>query len=187
MKGNTRLKKYGELLGLPVICSENGKLIGIIRNVIFNLEARTVEALVFEKRGLLNSRKVLFLKDIVEVGRDAVIIENDKCALPWKEAEKSLALKNRKILTGLRVFSRAGKEVGMVKDVLFDCQTGLIEGVEVSDSLVNDLINGRNILPLFGKVEFGEDIILVDNETVEEMTNTGGGIRNKFFNNKMST
>ena len=180
------MNKYSEVVGLPVICSDNGKLIGIIRNIIFNLDTRTVEAFVLEKTGLVNSRKVLYLKDVVRLGKDAVIIENDNCTISWKEA-KSLVLRNENTLAGFRVFSRSGKEMGIVKDVLFDYKTGLIEGVELSDSLFNDLMNGRNILPLFGKVEFGEDIILVDNEAVEEMTNTGGGIRNKFFNEKMST
>ena len=186
-KGNSQLNKYSELLGLPVICSDNGKLIGLIKNVILNLETRTVEALVFEKDGLVNKRKVLLLKDVIRLGRDAVIIENDRCTIPWKEAGKNLTLNKENILMGFRVYSKSGKEMGIVKDILFDYKTGLIEGVELSDSLFNDLINGRNILPLFGKVEFGEDIILVDSEAVEEMTNTGGGIRNKFFNDKMLT
>ncbi|HHV99532.1 MAG TPA: photosystem reaction center subunit H [Clostridiaceae bacterium] len=186
-KGNTQLNKYSEVVGLPIICIDDGKLIGLIRNIIINLETRTVEAFIYEKSGLVNSRKVLFLKDVIRLGKDAVIIQNDNCTISWKEAGKRLALKNENNLTGLRVFSRSGKEMGVVKDILFDPETGLIEGVELSDSLFNDLINGRSILPLFGKVEFGEDIILVDNEAVEEITNTGGGIRNKFFNDKMLT
>lgn len=177
------MNKYSEVVGLPIICIDNGKLIGLVRNIVFNFKSRAVEAFIFEKTGLVNSRKVLLLKDVIRLGKDAVVIENENCTIPWKEAGKSLSLKNENILTGFRVFSRSGKEMGVVKDILFDCKTGLIEGVELSDSLFIDLINGRNILPLLGKVEFGEDIILVDNEAVEEMTNTGGGIRNKFFNN----
>jgi len=37
---------------------------------------------------------------------------------------------------------------------------------------------------LIGKVEFGEENILVDNEAVEEMMETGGGIKNLIEGNK---
>lgn len=184
-RGNIALEKYSEVIGLPVICSGSGKLIGTVKDIIFTLEGRAVEAFLFEGTGLRNIRKALLLKDIAKLGKDALIIEDAACAIPWKEAGKSLSLKNKKVLTGFRVFSRSGEEMGVVKDILFDYKTGLIEGVELSDSLLQDLVNGRYILPLFGKVEFGEDSILVDNEAIEEMTNTGGGIMKKFFNERI--
>ena len=53
--------------------------------------------------------------------------------------------------------------------------------MEVSDGLLQDIITGRNILPLFGKVEFGEENILVDKEAVEEMLSNGGGLKKKLF------
>jgi len=60
---------------------------------------------------------------------------------------------------------------------LFDLKHGKIDGIEVSDGLLQDIVKGRSVLPLIGKVEFGEENILVDNEAVEEMMETGGGIK----------
>jgi len=41
---------------------------------------------------------------------------------------------------------------------LFDLKHGKIDGIEVSDGLLQDIVKGRSVLPLIGKVEFGEEI-----------------------------
>jgi uncharacterized protein YrrD len=82
---------------------------------------------------------------------------------------------------GLKVFSKEGGELGFVKDVLFDSKSGKVESLEISDGLFQDVLQGRKMLPLFGKVEMGEDFAIVGNEAVEEMQDTGGGIRNKLL------
>ena len=42
---------------------------------------------------------------------------------------------------------------------------------------MQDLSEGRKIIPLIGKYEFGEDMLLVDNDAIEEAISTGGGIK----------
>lgn len=81
----------------------------------------------------------------------------------------------------MKVYSRSGWELGVIKDILFDYKTGNIEGVEVSEGIYQDLSEGRKIIPLIGKYEFGEDILLVDNDAFEESISTGGGIKNRIF------
>ena len=69
----------------------------------------------------------------------------------------------------------------MITDITFDSSTGRLESLEVSDGLLQDLVKGRQMLPLFGKVEFGEENVLVEKEAVEEMVNSGGGIKNRLL------
>ena len=174
------LHRYSEVLNLPVVCANNGKKAGVIKDIIFCPENREVSALLLEHKGLEIKKKVVRLKDILNLGDDAVIINSPDCVESLGKASYTNEFKDEGSILGLRIFTRSGDELGIVKDVIFDWQTGRIEGFEVSDGLLQDIMQGRMILPLFGKVEFGEENVLVEKEAVEEMENTGGGIKNRL-------
>jgi len=175
------LQKYSETIGLPVICTKDGKKLGIIKDVIFCPRAREVKAFLLEKKGGRIRDKIIMLEDVVHLGRDAAVVDDISCMVDLKTAEKEGSIKGRMELKGLKIYSRAGSDIGVVTDVLFDFNTGFIEGIEVSDGLLQDVIQGRNILPLIGKVEFSSENVLVDREAVEEMTSTGGGLKKKIL------
>jgi len=175
------LEKLSEVVGLPVICSDNGKKAGNVEDIIFCPEERKVKAFVLEQKGYELIKKVILMKDVISLGSDAVLIKDASCIRTLKRLEKSGELEGKGEIKGLRIISKAGNDLGIVKDILFDSSSGIVEGVEVSDGLIQDIMEGRKIIPLFGKVEFGEENILVGNEAVEEMKNTGGGIKNKLL------
>lgn len=175
------MERYGEVVGLPVICVDNGKKIGIVSDIVFCPGSREAKALVLERKGCQIRKKAIMFEDILSLGKDAVIVNDCSCAKNLKELEHSGSLKEKGIIKGLRIYSKSGDDVGVVKDILFDYKSGKIEGVEVSDSLIQDIMQGRNILPLYGRVEFSEENILVDKEAVEEMMNTGGGLIKKLI------
>ncbi len=175
------MERYSEVVGLPVICVDNGRKIGVISDVIFCPKSKEVKALLLERKGCQIRKKAIVLKDILSLGKDAVIVNDCSCARDFKRLEEAECLKEKGSINGLRIYSKSGEDLGIVKDVLFDYRSGTIEGVEVSDSLFYDIMQGRQILPLFGKVEFSEESILVDREAVEEMTNTGGGLKKKLM------
>lgn len=175
------LHRYSEVLNLPVVCANSGKKAGVIKDIIFCPENKEVSAFLLEHKGLEIKKKVLRLKDILSLGDDAVIINSADCIKSLGKASYSTEFKDEGNILGFRIFTRAGQELGIVKDVIFDWQTGRIEGFEISDGLLQDIMQGRKILPLFGKVEFGEENVLVEKEAVEEMGYTGGGIKNRLF------
>lgn len=163
-----------------MVCVNNGSKAGIIKDIIFSPENREVKAFLLEHKGLELKKKVLKLKNILSLGDDAVIIDNPGCVEALGKASYKSEFKDEGSILGLRIFTKGGQELGTVKDVIFDWQTGRIEGFEVSDGLFQDILQGRNLLPLFGKVEFGQENVLVEKEAVEEMENIGGGLKNKL-------
>lgn len=175
------LHRYSEVLNLPVISAANGKKAGVVKDVLFDTETREVKALLLEHRGMEIGKRLIFLKDILSLGADAVIIDScDSISVAGRAAYSKVFGKKGRIL-GLRIYSKAGEDLGVVGDVIFDWVTGRVESFEVSDGIYQDVVKGRSLLPLFGKVEFSEESVLVDKEAVEEMVNTGGGIKNRLF------
>jgi uncharacterized protein YrrD len=171
------MEKYSEVIGLPVICINDGKKIGNIKDVIFCTTDKDVKAFLLERKGCQISSKAIALKDVLSLGKDALIVSDCTCAKSLNKLKGTINFKNRTPIKGLKVYSRNGDELGIVGNILFDYKTGKIEGVEVSDGLLKDIVKGRNIVPLFGNVEFSEENILVEKEAVEEMMNTGGGLK----------
>ena len=171
------MEKYSEVIGLPVICAGNGKSLGTVKDIIFCPGTREVKALLLERKGLQVNNRVILIKDVSSFGKDAIMVENCSCAVEMKKAGRNGALGAKGQVRGLKVYTKTGDNLGTVEDVLFDYNTGLIEGLEISDGLMQDLIQGRKVIPLIGKVEFGSENIIVDKDAVEEMVSTGGGLK----------
>jgi uncharacterized protein YrrD len=176
------LRKYSNVLGLPVISAIDGMKIGILKDVAFCKDNKGILGFILEKGSRTLKGNVILLQDVLSLGNDAVIIENPDCLLEYRKFRKTCEPQEDMQLRGLKIYTHSGNDIGIVKDILFDYKTGKVEGVQVSDGLVQDLLMGRNILPFLGKVEIGNNNILVENEAVEEMMNTGGGLRSRLEN-----
>ncbi|KNY28233.1 PRC-barrel domain-containing protein [Pseudobacteroides cellulosolvens] len=175
------MERYSEVMGLPVICVDDGKKIGTVCDLVFFPKYKKVRAVLLERTGCHISKKAIPLEEVLSMGKDAVIVNDCSCTKKISELEKNENLGKKGNLMGLRIYSKSGEDFGTVKDILFDYKTGTIEGLELSDCLVYDIMQGRNIIPLFGKVEFSEENILVDKEAIDEMQNTGGGLIKKLL------
>lgn len=176
------LRKYSEVLGLPVISAKDGMKIGTLKDVAFRMDNKGVIAFILEKGSHAIKGNVILLHDVLSLGNDALIIDNPNCLLDYKTFKKTCELQGNTKLRGFKIYTHSGDDIGIVQDIFFDYKTGKIEGVQVSDGLVQDILMGRKILPFFGKVEIGINNILVENEAVEEMINTGGGLRSRLDN-----
>jgi len=176
------LIKYTDVLGLPVISANNGIKIGTLKDVAFRRDSKGIIAFILEKGSRAVKGNVILLRDVRSIGNDALIIDNPNCLLEYKSFKKTCEMQENIQLRGFKIYTHSGEDIGIVQDIFFDYKTGKVEGVEVSDGLVQDILQGRNILPFFGKVEIGNDNILVDNEAVEEMTSTGGGLISRLEN-----
>jgi len=172
------LQRYSEVIGLPVVCATDGKRVGLIKDIVFCPKEKKMVAFLVERKGYEILKKVVFIKDVLSLGKDALIINDLNDVKDLRKVQDSPEFKEKGDILGLRIYTRSGEEIGVAKDVLLDFTHGKIDGIEVSDGLIQDILKGRNILPLIGKVEFGEENILVDSESVEEMMETGGGIKN---------
>lgn len=178
------VEKYSEVLGLPVICVENGKKVGVVKNIIFCPKKKKLLAFLLECKSYEFNKKIILTEDIVNIGKDAVIIDEESTLKDLRKTKDSDEFIDKGEVLGLRVYSRNGEDMGIVKDVLFDYKNSNIEGVEISDGLLQDIVKGRTILPLIGRVEFGKEVILVDTDAVEEIMETGGGLKNIINDNK---
>lgn len=176
------LKKYSDVLGLPVISAANGLKIGTLKDVLFHKSNKLILAFLLEKGNYAVKGNVIRLQNVLSLGNDALIVDNPANLLEYRNYKKDNPLDDKNHLRGFKVYTHSGEDLGVVQDIMFDYKTGKVEGVQVSDGLVQDIMVGRNILPFLGKVDIGNSNILVESEAVEEMINTGGGLWSRLQN-----
>ena len=82
--------------------------------------------------------------DKATIGIDAVIAEGDLSELSSPQKMPDAGAHN---LLGKRVVREDGVDLGVISDIILDPLTGRIEGLELSESVVGDLISGRKMLP----------------------------------------
>ncbi len=175
------LHRYSEVLNLPVICADSGKKAGAVKDILFSRNSREVKALLLEHKGLTLNKRVVFISELLGLGGGAAVVNGAGCIAELDREAFAKAFSDAGSLLGIRVFSKSGGEIGVIRDVMFDIRTGKIESFEISDGLFQDIMQGWKQLPLFGKVELGEEFAIVDSEAVNEMEETGGGIKNKLL------
>jgi uncharacterized protein YrrD len=183
------LQRYSEVIGKEVVCLPDGKKIGEVKELIFLAGKPEFMGIIFGQGRFEIRKRAVARDDILSIDKQ-VIVRDSKCARKISEVCNGDAADNISIsqvnLKGLRVFTRKGSEIGYIEDVLFDYRTGRIECLELSDGFLQDFIDGRKLMPLIGKVEFAEEHLLVSREAVEEMKESGGGIR-KYFEKEWET
>lgn len=176
------LSKYSNVIGLPVISAGDGTKIGTLRDIVFTKDNKRILAFLLDKRDHSVKGNAILIHDVLSLGNDALIIGSTGSLMEYKSLKRTFDIQDKNGLRGCRVYTHTGNDLGIVQDILFDYKTGKVEGVQVSDGLVQDILMGRNILPFFGRIEIGNNNILVDNEAVEEMTSTGGGLKSRLEN-----
>lgn len=166
------MKKLFDLIGIDVLSPVDTKRFG------------TISDIVLVKDGLL---KIMgFIVDTDGNSSDFVYIPwytirfGDNTAICSQYEPKSYTTKECGPLNGIegllrskdlidkRVYTNEGKDIGLLKSFFISEDEGLVDGLQCSDGLVNDIINGRTIYPLIGKFELGDDRIILSRESFEE-------------------
>jgi|GEM_PF-418853 len=163
-----------EIIGLPVIDIENGNTLGQVNDILYHRDGSVTGFLISDGQG---REGVISLSAAVGVGSGAVTAKTPIIlAGPAPGTEIGASS-----IAGTKVITAGGDELGSVRDVTVDWETGRVVGLELSDGLIRDVIDGRAILPLNGVVTWGEGVLIVENRFTgiwngEEVTgNVEGG------------
>ncbi len=148
-----------DVKGIPIICLKDDSRVGYVSVPLYD-EYNCVCGFLAEVRGFSFRKKYIALDDILRIDRNSCVIysENSIRNLP-KAMHWSKAGELDRML-GRNVISRDGTGLGVVKDLVFDLETGNIEGFELSRGYMEDVVQGRPVILLRDGVEFGEEYII---------------------------
>ena len=170
--------KFSKIINLPVITAEDQEYMGNVFDIIFNPEQQKIIAIVFTNNKLLSTRKAISIDKILSIDKNAVWIEDKK-----KIINPALMLKNNKLKSyktdfdNKKIYTDKKNDLGFINDVIFNTEIGTIEGFEISDGVLQDLIDGRKYITTMGMVDTEKESIFIEKGNIESIRYNGKGLR----------
>ncbi|MFC4600086.1 PRC-barrel domain-containing protein [Cohnella hongkongensis] len=156
------------ILDLPVLL-ESGKSVGKVKDLWFDEFWRLTGIVLdrYSQTGLFRKlSKIVYWKDIVHLGEDALLIRNGAAVASIRGQELLRTFHTGVVrLKDMPVYTVDGQYLGKVSDVYFRPSEGTpIIGYELTDGFLADVLEGRRKLFLPDapdKMTLGDDAILV--------------------------
>jgi uncharacterized protein YrrD len=172
------MRKGSDVIGKVVVTYDTGKKIERILDLIFDQERNQLLGFLVKEKGLFRDAKVIPLKEVQAIGLDAIVVHSKDSVV---EAHHIPAiaeiLYHNNVLTGTKILTTVGLNIGELVDLFFDEHSGLVEGYEVSGGIFADAYSGRSFVPAPETLKIGYDVAFVPPETAQMMAEQVGGIR----------
>jgi uncharacterized protein YrrD len=159
------------IVGLPIIDLSTGDEIGTVKECVFDKTENCLLGLISGSRGCPKDEQAVRFGDLKSIGEDVVVVDSGSRLLPADQAEflnEDLSTRNVSVL-GKRVISDKGRQIGTIRDVILDAETGSIVGWEVSEGIIQDILSGRNVIPHDSFVTIGEESVIIPEDAAEAL------------------
>lgn len=163
------MRKGSELLGLPIICINDGDKVAEVKEVIYSKNRLRILGFIVKEGNFFREPEIIKFKNVDSIGKDALMIKNIKViesATTIPEINEQITNKSR--LIGEEVISDDGESLGFIQDVIIDEEKGRIFGFVLTEGLIQDIVDGRNILPYINGIKFGKDSVILDSKIKED-------------------
>jgi len=177
------MRKSSSVIGLRVIGQEDGTFLGEVQDLVFDQHTGDVLALFLSEQNLFGivDAQVVPWSQILMIGRDAVMVRSARSKMNASDDARlgGADAQRQTMLSGTRIFTTDGREIGKLADMFIDEATGHIVGYEVSGGFVSDTRTGRRFLPAPDEMRIGKDVMLVPPEAAQQMRDPepAGGLR----------
>ncbi|TCS83812.1 PRC-barrel domain-containing protein [Tepidibacillus fermentans] len=163
------MRKVLDVIGLPVLDTSSGKMIGSVKDVYFNDEG-SLMGIAVESKSFFSKTAFLSFENIGAIGDDAVTVGTKRLLSPLDAIDHYHGFYSGKtLLKGQPIITTNGHELGHVEDVYFMEEMGKIIGYELSDGLLSDITEGRRVIEFPQKMIIGEDAMIVPYDVVKDV------------------
>jgi uncharacterized protein YrrD len=126
--------KGSDVIGKKILTLD-GKKIEDIDDILYVPQKQHITAVLVKSKGMFSDAKVILLSDIKSFGKDAVIVADKNSIKKASDIQPpvSTIAENNIYLTQGKIITEQGVELGKVKDIIFDSQSGQVVAFEVKD------------------------------------------------------
>lgn len=158
--------KISELIGLPVYSMQTGKRLAKVKDIDISQNWTIMSIKLEDRFGKKTPSLFIRWEEVTAWGEDAIMIAGGTAIQQMEAIPLDI---ERTFLTGkgaikdLPVMSNEGMQLGYVADVYFEPNMGnQITGLEISDGLLSDLLEGRWRIEGTSRLKWGKDIIFLE-------------------------
>jgi len=156
------VKSSKQILRLPVLSIEEGKKVGVVKELILNPKQGTVDFLLVEDDAPYLGLKGIPFEAVQGIGEFALTVASCSSLSPVAEINGAIDLiKKNLYLPGTRVLTRKGRLVGSISEYFVDDNTGAVVGCQLIP--VNDE-KPAGIIPRELILTYGSDFLVVEED-----------------------
>ena len=158
-----------ECKGVPVVWLKDEGRLGFVSAPLYDEQNNVKGFLLESENGFTGKfrKKYIALEDVLKLN-DRVCVVYSRDSVKKYEGKKKLKTEcSLEEVMGRGVLSKNGENIGVIHDMIFDIETGALEGFELSKGFINDMLEGRRVIFMRDGVEFGEEYIIARSEDDE--------------------
>ena len=155
-----------DIKGIPVIGLQDGRRLGYVDGPVFD-ENNCLTGFVLEGKGLSPSRKFISLDNMLRTDKNSCVIYNSHSIEKLPFGSKVRRHSSHEDMLGKDVKNTSGNSLGVVKDLVYNTETGTIEGLELTRGFIDDALEGRNVVMFKDGLEIAEEYITVGRDLSE--------------------
>lgn len=161
-------ESFLKLKGRRVCGKDTQKYFVRLSDILVNKDTNQIIGIIARNDAIVYKHRLFYMRDVCE--RDEVCIyvkgygEKFIKVIPLMEDFKSC----ENDIYKKRALYKNGQGAGLIKNISFNFEAGVLSGFEVGSSLIQDLIKGRLICPSSNTVNYLNGCIVLD--TVKEKT-----------------
>ena len=179
------MRKGKSIIGLKVVGQTDAAALGTVKDLIFDHDSNELLALLISEKDLfgLIDAQIVPWNQVRTIGQDAVMVASGESKIKAGEDSRVKGVMGRETaLSGTRILTTDGQELGTLADTYIDESTGLIAGYEVSGGFFADTMSGKSFMAPPASLALGKDhVAIVPPETAAELEaqkqNEPGGLK----------
>lgn len=155
--------RYKQLLTIKLYDKDTNQPIGRIDDVIYSDDYKKISSLIIKNDNLIKNKAIINYNDVFFVNNNKIIYLNNTNIFKSK-LQKNLEDKKEGIkFLEKEVINENNHCIGYIKDVVINIENGTIDGFIITEGLFEDLIKGRNYIPLLDNIEINDNHIFIPN------------------------
>lgn len=159
------MPKGREIISLPVVTINQRKQIGEVKDLIYDPSANRLLGYLVECGNWLKDGSGFLHSDVVRREENCLVVRDESVIRNLSSIpELKQALDGKKDIRGRPVECGSGRQMGIIQDLVLDEKTSEITGYEVSDGVVQDLLEGRVTIPNKGINIYDDKIVTSEGE-----------------------
>ena len=137
------------MIDLPVIDSISAQRLCTIKDVIIDLRKNSIYALVCREKMFGRSLEAVPFRSVEAISQNGIWAGGGTLRMNSKNIFlRQKCFQSYQNILGKFVQSSEGENLGIIRDILFDADTGIIRAYELSEGYFDDFFRGRHIIEL---------------------------------------
>ena len=167
LMSNRNTIKASDIIGLKVVTLNDGKELHSVQDLLFDPQENVVRALLINIGGWFSNDKVLMLRDIHSIGKDAVVIQSERLLTSANRVPKPVTTvaKGEKYLNSRTIITEGGTNMGKISDMDFDPKTGNVIAFEVTPNTLVTTQSGKKYIKIEDIITVGKNATIVKDST----------------------